>query len=565
VKRAILILALLLSACAHSPAPRSEDRPADAAPPSTARDTRDATRPAPAERGDLSGPSFGATEPAPANDPFAPVRESVDAMLRAQAEALWAAWTRGERVDLAATYAGREKVFAADVVRQAGDAARRASGDERRALELLHGFLAGEHLSRETREGAARLARARAAATISWSGQAIPSDRVPGLLVAEPDSARRATLHRLQAQATARWAPLAAEHAAQLDAAARRLGHESASALGAELRGSTRAELAAFADQVLATTDAAYQEAMESLSRAELGRPLAEVRGADVPRLFRSAQDPRLFPAARMLGDARSLFAGLKLDLASRPGAVLDLDARPRKDPRPLALPVSVPGDVRLSAVPGGGFAELRALLHEMALASFYAHIESPRVEFRRLGNATGETWALLFEELAGDPGWLMERTGDTEHHLAPIVRSAAARRLHGVRDAAARLLLELRRPANAAEAAKMATGVLERAFARPVSQDEVALALAERDPLLQSAVALRAGVLAAQAEGFFAAGAGPSWWKDARVAEYLARAFAEGSRPDAQALAAAFGSSRLDATALAIRSRERIRWAETH
>jgi hypothetical protein len=518
----------------------------------------------PAAPADLSGPAFGPAEPPPADDPFAAVRESVDALLLAQGEALWAAWTRGAKVDLGATYAGREKIFAADTVRRVGEAARRASGDEARALQLLHGFLVGEHLGRETRDSAVRLARARASATIPWGGQVIPSDRVPGLLVAEPDADRRATLHRLQAEALARWEPLATAHAAQLDAAARRLGYASTTDLGAELRGASRDELAAFAEQVLRTTEAAYQEAMATLAQAELGRPLGEVRGADVPRLFRSAQDPRLFPAARLVSDVRELFSGLRLDLASRPGAVLDLEARPRKDPRPLALPISVPGDVRLAAVPGGGFAELRGLLHEMALASYFSRIESPRVEFRRLGNATGETWALLFEELAGDPRWLLETTGDTDPHLVPIVRTAAARRLHGVREAAARLLLELRRPADAAGATRLATSLLERAFARSVSRDEVAIALAERDPLLQSAVGLRAAVLAAQAVSFLAAGAEQAWWKDERVGEFLGRAFAEGSRPDADALAAAFGSSSLDPTPLAIRSRERIRWAAT-
>jgi hypothetical protein len=562
VKRALLLV-LLAAACAHSsapaPDPRHEDPPA--APPQAGSSHREL---APASPRDLSGPAFPTAEPPPAKDPFADVRSSVDALLGAQAEALWAAWTRGERVDLAATYAGHEKVFAAKTVQQVGDAARRASGDEARALGLLHGFLAGEHLARETRDSAAKLARARAAATIAWGGQVIPSDRVPGLLAAESDPDRRAKLHRLQAEAVARWAPLAARHAALLDGAARELGHESAAALGAELRGASRDELAAFAEQVLTSTEAAYQEAMGSLSRAELGRPLSELRGADVQRLFRAAQDPRRFPAARLVSDVRALFSGLRLDLASRPGAVLDLEPRPRKDPRPLALAVSVPRDVRLSAVPGGGFSELRGLLHEMALATYFARIESPRVEFRRLGNTTGETWALLFEELAGDPQWLLERTGDTEHHLVPLVRFAAARRLHGAREAAARLLLELRRPA-AGDATRVATALLERAFARPVSADEVAIALAERDPLLQSAVALRAGVLAAQAESFFAAGAGQAWWKDESVGGFLARAFADGSRPDAMMLAAAFGSRSLDPSALAIRSRARIRWAESH
>ena len=67
------------------------------------------------------------------------------------------------------------------------------------------------------------------------------------------------------------------------------------------------------------------------------------------------------------------------------PGATIDGDPRPRKDPRPLVLPVDVPNDVRLSFAPGGGLPEVRALLHEMGAAVYYAHVQSARVEYPRL------------------------------------------------------------------------------------------------------------------------------------------------------------------------------------
>jgi hypothetical protein len=299
---------------------------------------------------------------------------------------------------------------------------------------------------------------------------------------------------------------------------------------------------------------------MDGLARSELSLPFEAVRGRDLPRLLRAVDDPRLFPGARVVADARALFGGLGLDPQGRAGVTLDLTPRPRKDARPLALPVEVPGDVRISATPRGGVLDLRALLHELGAVAYYAQVASPRVEFRRLGGVVPRTWSVLFEEVAGDPAWLLERTGDTEHHLAPVVHAAAARRLHLARDAALRLLLEVRRPRDPARAREL----VERAWARPVTQDETTVLLAARDPLLHSADALRAMLLAAEAEAFLARrAAGSPWWRDARNGAWLRRAFAEGARLPPEALAAAMGARAVAPAALADLARARVRWAD--
>jgi hypothetical protein len=541
--------AILLASCAHRPDPKPAPPPA-------------ASEPVPA--GPADGPALPPATPPPAQDPFARLRADVDALLRAQAEALWAGWTRGEPVDLAATYAGRERVFSADAVRDVHAATLRASGDERRALALLHGYVAGEHLARETAASAERYARARAATPVAFEGQQIPAERVPALLAGEADANRRAALQRAYAEASAQWAAAGDALVGDLDAAARRLGHPGLLELAGAIRGAAPADLARLADEVLDATGPAYEEAMEALARSELDLPLDALRGRDLPRLFRAVDDPRLFPQARVLADARALFGGLGLDPGAKgAGVTLDLAARPRKDPRALALPVDVPGDVRISFAPTGGLFDLRALLHEMGAASYWTHVASPRVEFRRLGDVVVRTWGLLFEEVAGDPAWLLERTGDTEHHIAPAVRAAAARRLHAARDAAARLLLEVRRPQDPARAREHAAQVLERAWSRPVSAHETALALASRDPLLRAADELRATLLAAQAEAFLASRAGgPPWWREARSGAWLRRAFADGARVSPEDLARAFGAPAVRPAALAEVARARVRWA---
>ncbi len=221
-----------------------------------------------------------------------------------------------------------------------------------------------------------------------------------------------------------------------------------------------------------------------------------------------------------------------------------------------------MPGSVRVSYAPAGGAAELRALLHELGAAAFYASVTTPVLEFRRLGAVTAETWAALFEDLAGDPAWLAERTGIADAHLAPLVRAAAARRLHEARTLAARILVEIARARAPEKAAAAAKGILERAFARPVDADEQDLFLLDGDPLLESADRLQSLLLAAQVQAFLTDRAPPAWWRSKESGAWLAAAFAEGSRRTPADLATALGAPALDAAVLDAVTRERAEMA---
>ena len=546
MNRAVRLVALLLACagCAHGPAGLA---------PVTRNDAVDYDVPAPRASSAPAPAPESPTVPTPPAQPraqLAALRAAVDRNLTAQAKVLWDAWTGRAPADLDAL---RHEPVATPatlaLVREARDG---ADGEERRALSLLHAFLVGEHLSAE-----ATSAQAPPAA-VAWQGRSIPSFHVPALLAAEPDPERRAALERAWADAErrrgnaddARWQGIAA--------AARRVGYKSLLALAAELRGDAVDDLAALARGVLGATGPPYRALLHALAQVEMGKDLSSVRGRDLPRMLRAGEDARAFPAGRATVDVGETLVALGLDLARRPGVVLDLEPRPGKDPRALALPVEVPGDVRLSFAPQGGAAELRALLHEMGAAAYYAHVTSAGLEFRRLGTVTAECWAFLLEDLAGDPTWLAERTALAESHVAPIVRAAAARRLHAARTLAARILVEIARQREPARARDTARAVLETALARPVEPDELELFLRERDPLLEAADRLRAILLAAQAEAFLSGRAGGPWWRSKESGAWLAAAFAEGSRRAPAELAKSFGAQALDGAALAASSRAR-------
>jgi hypothetical protein len=545
VPRSVAVL-LAAAACAHGPAPVADPT---STPTSTASSTPNPT-PNPTS---TSTPDAAA---AAAAARLAAIRAEVDALLAAQAKLFWDVWTRGAAPE-PDPGAGREALFSLQTLAFVRDARSRAEGDERRALDLLHAFLVGEHLAR-----AASAAPEPGTAAVRWGGRTVASARVPALLAGEADAPRRAALEHAWAQAERRNAPALDARWKAVAGAAARLGYPSLLALAAELRGASADALTVLAESVLATTDAAYRTLLGDVAELELGRRLAEVRGRDLPRLFRVPEEARAFPAARLASDAQGALTALGLDLAGRPGVVLDGEARPGKDPRALALAIEVPGSVRVSFTPVAGVAELRGLLHELGAAAFYAHVTAPAVEFRRLGAVTAETWAALFEGLAGDPAWLAARTSLAETHLAALVRVTAARQLHAARARAARILVEVGRAGGPAFTPAVAKAVLERAFARPVEADELELFLAERDPLLESADALRALLLAAQADAFLRTRAPAPWWRARQAGALLAAAFADGSRLDPPALARALGAATLDATALDAAARARAQAA---
>jgi hypothetical protein len=530
LRRLLPIAAALVASCAHpSPAPRPPE-------------------PAPA--------------PPAAPDPLVAIRADVEALLAAQGEILWRSWTAGQPGDPASALEGRERVLAPESLARVQEAAARAAGDERRALELLRAFLVGERLGHETAASGGRLARARAQAALTWEGREIAARKASALLAQEEDAGRRALIERALAQAEGRWRPLAEAHRRAVDAAARALGTRGALALAASLRGESPEALAARAEEALDATADPYRALMEDLSRRELGLPLERLRGRDLPRLFALAQEPRAFPADKAAGRALATLHLLGIDLEGRPGVTLDLGPRPGKDPRPLLLPVEVPGSVRVSWAPADGVAEARGVLRTFGGAAFYAEVKAATPEFRRLGGVALDAWGGLFEELAGDPVWLTEQTGLSGHSLEPVVRAAAARRLHGLREAAARLLLELARGAGPPLAPARVQALCQRAFAHPVEAEEAALFAAEPDPLLYSADALASTMLAAQAEAWLARQGGPAWWRAAASGAALRAALAEGSRRSPEELSRSFGFERLDAGALAAAARARGAWA---
>lgn len=530
------VLALLagFAACAHD-----KPLPSPAAP--------DAGSPPPADAG-AALPSEG---------PLPAIRTAVDGLLRRQAELYWKNWVYGDELDLAHATAGAELVLAPESLAQVREAKARAAGEERRALEYLEAFLVGEAVAHDAGEVADRLAGLEVAAAFVHDGKEIPLRRLPALLAAEPDAAKRASLRKDWGVMETKLLPLYAEREERLRTALAARGFADPAAVARGLRFVEPQKLAALAEAILGGTDALYRKLLDDLAPRELSLSREKLRGRDLPRLLRGAAGADAFPAAKLADDVTGALRRLGLDSKGQRELTLDTETRPKKNPRAIALPVEVPGDVRVSVTPTGGPDDYRALLHELGHAEAALLASASPMEFRRLGpRAPAEALAHLFEGLVDDPGFARER-GLEGPQLQLFLRLGLARRLHQARRAAARVLFSLAPPEKDGRA--QYARIFGRAEARPLDPEETALWQTEREPLLESADELLGMALAAELETFLDRQTRTAWWKSPSTGLILASLLAPGSGLTATELAAKLGRTALDGGAFTARARERL------
>ena len=516
--RPILAALLLLAACAHAPAPGGTAT----APGSGAASSASAL--------DAATPPSSALPPAaPPTDRFTPLREVAESLLKAQGEAAWRGWTTGEPADPAAIWAGREALLDPAVLVELREAIAAAAEIPRRdRLERLRAFVLGEQLARSAAEPTRAAAAARSAATFTWEKRTVPLRGLPALLAGEPEAPRRRAAAEAATVTLLKLEKLGVARDTALVRAGQERGFSSSLALAGALRLDDPEKLGALAEATLAAGDSTWPAELEALARQELATSAARLREWDLPRLFRTTAAPGGFPADRLVTDLGALLGELGLDLSAGGRLTVDAAARPGKIPRPLAVPVEVPGAIRLALTPLAGLDAFRASLHELGLALSQAHATptSP-FEDRRLPSAwQTQAWGLLFEEVAGDRRWLVAH-GVTAAAAEREARVAAARRTHAVRAAAATVLIELARARDPSTAAARWAELAPRAFGHPVDRGAPLPWRLEPDPLLRAADTLRAHLLAAQLSATLAARAADRpWWRSPASGAWLREAW---------------------------------------
>ena len=250
--------------------------------------------------------------PVPEVSPVDRIRADVEALLAAQGEAAWLAWTTGAPLDVAGPMRGREWIADGGALAALDALPAAADPVEAGRRRMLRDYLVGERLAAAVPEPAP------ADLTFPFEGRAIALRDTASMLAAEPDAARRAALDAARAPAAARAARDADARAVALADAARRLGLPGLLSIAAELRRASPDALAALASATLDATGPAYCAVMDALARGEVGVPLSSTRLRDLPRILRASHEPRAHPASRLVADGRAAASAAGVDLPTR-------------------------------------------------------------------------------------------------------------------------------------------------------------------------------------------------------------------------------------------------------
>ncbi|MBV9880888.1 MAG: hypothetical protein JO180_10360 [Gemmatirosa sp.] len=373
-------------------------------------------------------------------------------------------------------------------------------------------------------------------------GSVMEYGAVPSAIANAADRKRRVMLDEARAALVAReLAPLRRERLARERDVVESLGLGAYVSAFERLSGIDLAALGAACDALLRDTDAMWRDVLPAFARRRLALAPAELTRADALALFRAPEFDPYFPAGAMVAVVRTQVDAMGVDPSAGGRVRYDVGERPGKRARAFCAPVRIPDEVHLVLRPQGGAGDWRTLLHELghALHFGYARADLP-FEARWAGDSSvTEGYAMLFDHLTHDAGWLLRHSELGRPRVADFLRAAAFEELHFLRRYAAKLLYEL--SLYGGELSWDALGDLyaERLGDATGMRYRAADAFVDVDPRFYAARYLRAWQLQATLGDTLRERFDADWWRNPRAGPFvIGQLWGEGQREDADLLA---------------------------
>jgi hypothetical protein len=212
----------------------------------------------------------------------------------------------------------------------------------------------------------------------------------------------------------------------------------------------------------------------------------------------------------------------------------LDTGDREGKRSRAFCSPVRVPDEVYLVLRPHGGQTDWHTFLHELGHALHFAYMRPDLAfEYRWLGdNSITEGYAMLFDHLMKDAGWLKRYTQLGAKNLQPFLRSAGFEELHFLRRYSAKLIYEIELYGGSTRWESLPDLYVESLTSATTFQYNRADAFVDVDPHFYAARYLRAWQLQALLTETLIERYDVDWWRNPRAGPWIVAAlFGEGQR----------------------------------
>ncbi|MDQ3808781.1 MAG: M3 family metallopeptidase [Chloroflexota bacterium] len=278
-------------------------------------------------------------------------------------------------------------------------------------------------------------------------GRRLPFQRASIEIANASDRGERLTIEHARAELVAReLAPLRRERFQRDRDLTESLGiAPDAIATFEVVSGINLTALAAECDSFLCDTQPMWDETVAETVRTKLGIRVEEATRADALALLRAREYDRYFPSSGAETAVRRQLAKMAVDADASGRIHYDTGEREGKRARAFCAPVRIPQEVYLVLRPHGGQADYRTLLHELGHALHFANTRPDQpFEYRWIGdNSVTEAYAMLFDHLIQDAGWLLRYTALGRANVATFRRSAGFEELQFLRRYCAKLIYE--------------------------------------------------------------------------------------------------------------------------
>ncbi|MHB8606100.1 MAG: hypothetical protein ACYDCK_12685 [Thermoplasmatota archaeon] len=371
-----------------------------------------------------------------------------------------------------------------------------------------------------------QLSSEETAAEVEFDGRRIPYRGLSNTIRDNPEREKRQALVKLSDEVKARFLPRHESLEVRSRDAYREMGEPDEVERFERLHGIALEGAVTEWQRYLADTAYAYERELDAALRAKFALYLAEAERHDISRLMRGGEYDAYFPREALVPFHARALAGLGFEFAKLPNLTVDLEDRPKKDPRAFVMPVRVPTDIRLVTRPRGGLDDWRSLFHESghALHFSFARADLP-YEDRTHGDAgVSESYAFLFEHLFEDEQFLAEAAPTLKDEpLRAYLKFQGLDKLQGARFYAAALDYDV----------FLARHSLPESQPRYVEVVTSAMKVAA-NPLdylstdgFYGLGYLRAWTFESMHRRFLRAKFGREWWHNAEAGAHLARLFA--------------------------------------
>lgn len=328
------------------------------------------------------------------------------------------------------------------------DAGKAPESEDYRQIRILLEWVAGLQCGRELAPLDEREMAWEASAMVALpDGSKLQFERAPIEIANSTDRAWRNVIHDARARLVeAEFAPLRRERfQRERDMIERLELARDYNATWELLSGISLSGLRSQCERFLADTQAAWDATFPEFVTRVLGIAPADATRADALALFRAREFDAYFPAREMESRVQGQVREMGVDPLAGGRIRLDTGEREGKRSRAFCAPVLVPEEVYLVLRPHGGQSDWSTFLHELghALHFAYARPDYP-FEYRWLGdNSVTESYAMLFDGLLQDAGWLKRYTDLGEKRVAVFTRSSGFEELHFIRRYCAKLIYE--------------------------------------------------------------------------------------------------------------------------